>query len=119
MFSSANKGPFGVWVRKTKFDNEELSAYKVGSIGKYDVVDIKRKGRYRVEVFFKHREEANRFLVDRSLKEEHKLVAFLPGHRKIRTGIVKGIPVEFTEADIRRGYEGKFKIEETKRMKKK
>ena len=120
-FDPGNKGPYGVWVKKAKFDSDGLSAYKVGSIlfEKYDVVDIKRKGRYRVEVLFKHREEANRFLADGTMRKDHDLVAFFPGHRKMRRGIVKGIPVDFTEDDIVRGYEGNFEIEAVKRMKKK
>ena len=117
-FKPNNYGPYGVWVKKIQSDNNELNAYKVGSIvfKKYKhIVDMKKKGKFRAEIMFSNRSEANKMLVDNDLKN-HNLEAFIPGFRKIRKGIINGIRIELSEADILQSCESEVEIHIVKRL---
>lgn len=117
-FDVNNKGPYGVWIKKITMDDKELSAYKVGSIlykSYKNIIDIKRKNKYKVEVILKSREEANLLLTDNSLRQ-YNLEPFLPGFRKQRKGIAKRIPLDLSDEDIMAGCESEIEILEIKRL---
>lgn len=102
IFTSNNKGPYGVWVRKVNKDDTELNAYKVGSIvfPRYkNIEQIKKRDRYRVEIFFKTREEASEFLRDKELVKEN-LQPFLPEHRVKRKAVVRGMDTDINVSEI-------------------
>ena len=64
-----------------------------------DIVNIKKRGNFKVEIIFKNRHEANRILKDETLKK-FNLETFIPGFRKIRKGIIEGVPTNLSEEDI-------------------
>ena len=80
-----------MWIRKIKTDNNDLSSYKVGSViykNYKEIIDIKRRRKFKVEILFKSRQEANKILIDKEL-QKHNLKAFIPGFKKVRKGIIR------------------------------
>lgn len=117
-FKADNLGPFGVWIKKIKDDNQELSAFKVGSIifKKYrQVIDIKNRGKFKTEILFKTRDEANRILKDQTLSS-HNLEAFIPGFRKTRKGLIKDVPLDISEDVIKEAIVSPVEVLEVKRQ---
>lgn len=117
-FSDDNKGPYGVWIKKKIEYNKPLSGFLAGSLiykTYRSVVSIKNKNRFKVEVIFKNREEANRFLKDKLL-EKKNLVAFVPGHHLTRKGIVRFVPLELSIEELIEGTESDVKILEISRL---
>ncbi|KAL7288553.1 hypothetical protein TKK_0017295 [Trichogramma kaykai] len=101
-FSQNNKGPYGVWIKKKFQDSRDLNAYQVGSViykSYHNVKDIKKRGKFAVEIIFQSKDEANRILKDQSLSK-HNWEAYFPGYRKVRKGLVKGISTEISEDDL-------------------
>lgn len=119
-YSEDNQGPFGVWVKKSSDDNNGLSAYVVGSIlfKEYrSIQSIKNKNKFKVEVIFKKKEEANHFLANKSgLQQKNNIESFVPGFRKSRKGIIKNIPVELDKDQILMGIESDAVVLDIKRL---
>ena len=118
LFTPINKGPYGVWLKKIKTDNNELNAYKVGSIlfKKYkNILDIRRKDKFKVEVMCKTIDEANRLIQDKELVN-YNLEVFIPGHRKSRKGLIKRIPVDISEEEILSSIESSVPVQEIRRL---
>ncbi|KAL7299951.1 hypothetical protein TKK_0007270 [Trichogramma kaykai] len=63
------------------------------------IKDIKKRGKFAVEIIFQSREEANKILKDQSLSQ-YNWEAYLPGYRKVRRGLVLGISIDITEDDL-------------------
>lgn len=120
-FKNDNFGPFGVWVKKITDNKHELTAYKVGCVvfkTYKSVIDIKNRGKFKVEILFKKRQEANKFLSDKSL-DKHNLEAFIPGFRKYRKGVVRGVDLDIPVKDIIESISSKVDVIDVRRMKKK
>ena len=101
LYTRANKGPYGVWVRKINKDDSELSVYKIGRVlyKSYKDFEVKRKNKFQSEILFKNFNEANKLLNDKSLVK-HNIECFLPKYRVERKGIVRHIPADIKEDDI-------------------
>ena len=118
LFTQVNKGPYRVWLKKIKIHNNELNAYKVGSIlfKKYkNILDIRRKDKFKVEVVCKTIDEANRLIQDKELVN-YNLEVFIHGHRKSRKGLIKRIPVDISEEEILSSIESNVPVQEIKRL---
>ncbi|KAL7292343.1 hypothetical protein TKK_0013946 [Trichogramma kaykai] len=114
-------GPYSVWIRSKVA--KEISQFKVGSLiyKKYpNITEICRRSRSKVEVILMSRTEANSLASDVSL-EKHDMEAYIPGFKKIRRGIIKGIDTEFTEEDLLEGIQvpGFIKIIGVRRLNRK
>ncbi|XP_058790945.1 uncharacterized protein LOC131664095 [Phymastichus coffea] len=117
-FKPDNQGPFGVWIKRKIESKEGLSAFKVGSVifKKYkNIIDIKNRGRFKVEILFSKREEANKILTDKSL-EAHNMETFIPGYRKFRKGVIRNVPLDLQEEDIKEAIVSPVGITEVKRQ---
>lgn len=113
-----DSGILSVWVKKIKSEGPELSAFKVGSIlykSYKNISDIRRRGKYNVEVICKNYIEANKIIDDDNLKP-HGPGTFVPGYRKIRKGIVRRIPLDLSEQEILNACESPVKHLEVKRL---
>ena len=115
--SSNNKGPYGVWIRKIKMDETELSAYKIGSIlyKNYTDFEVRRRNKFKSEILFKSFKDANKLLTDKSLAD-HNIECFLPNHRLQRRGIVRYIPTEFSEERIIQASKSSVKVVDARRL---
>ena len=80
-----------------------------------DIVNIKKRGNFKVEIIFKNRHEANRILKDETLKK-FNLETFIPGFRKIRKGIIEGVPTNLSEEDILKACKSDFRAYNVKRL---
>ncbi|XP_072935944.1 uncharacterized protein [Epargyreus clarus] len=61
---------------------------------------LKRIGRNRISMAFANYEDANKFVLS-PLLEQNKLKAFIPSFNVTRVGIVKGVPSEWSEEEIK------------------
>ncbi|XP_014235551.2 mediator of RNA polymerase II transcription subunit 13-like [Trichogramma pretiosum] len=115
-------GPYSVWVRST-VSNKEVSQFKIGSLvyRKYDSIkNICRRSRSKVEIIVTSRTQANTLANDTSFKK-HDLETYVPGFRRTRKGVIKGIDLEFSDEDILDGItcSGPMKVMEVRRMSRK
>ncbi|XP_023317041.1 uncharacterized protein LOC111694182 [Trichogramma pretiosum] len=100
-------GPYSVQVRSL-IPNAEVSQFKIGSLVYKlypSIQEIYRRGRSRVEIIFLNREQANDLANNKSLRN-YNLEAYVPGFRKSRKGIIRGIDVDFSEDEILEGVKG-------------
>ncbi|KAL7304035.1 hypothetical protein TKK_0003501 [Trichogramma kaykai] len=103
-YKPTSKGPFSVWIRN-KTANKEVSHFNVDSLlyKTYSgIQEIFRRSRSKVEIIVLSRDQANKLANDQSLSD-HDLEAYVPGFRKTRKGIVRGIDVEFGEDQLMEG----------------
>lgn len=117
-YSEKDSGSFGVWIKKINLEGSELNAYKVGSILYKDypnIVDIRKRGKYNVEVMCKNYIDANAIIDDVNLKK-HGLETFVPVYKKFRQGIVKNIPVDISEQSILNACESPAKVMDVRRL---
>jgi len=113
-FLEDNKGSFTIWIQlDVTRDNynqnqtKSLSPFKVGKLicKKYkNILYICSKTRSRVEVNFKDHLEANKLLNDSDIKGNN-LIAYIPGFRLSRKGLIKSIDEDISEEEI--GYFGR------------
>lgn len=118
-FLPNNKGPYCVTITYSKqhSGNYNLNAFKVASIlyKKYNFDDIVKKSKSQVEIIFKDRNEANEFLEDDFLTA-HDLEIFVPIHRQMRKGLIRGVSTDLPEKLILENIESKYKVCEVKRL---
>uniref|UniRef100_A0ABD2XP87 Uncharacterized protein n=1 Tax=Trichogramma kaykai TaxID=54128 RepID=A0ABD2XP87_9HYME len=115
-------GPYSVWVRST-VSNKEVSQFKIGSLvcRRYDSIkNICRRSRTKIEIIVTSRTQANALANDTSFKK-HDLETYVPGFRRTRKGVIKGIDLEFSDQDILDGIicSGPMKVMEVRRMSRK
>lgn len=119
-YNDKDSGVISVWIKKINTDGDDLSAYKVGSIlykNYKDIVDIRKRGKFTVEVVCKNYVEANKIIDDKNLKSSG-LETFVPGYRKVRKGIVRNIPTDINVQEILNSCESSAKVLDVKRLNK-
>lgn len=118
-FHPNNKGLFGVWVKKLKPDDTEMSPHSVGRhvFGKYDIREVLRRGDFQAEILFNKRDEANQFLKDAVRNAKCNLIAFTPDHRIKRQGVIKGISTELSVEDIMLGISSEKEVLDIEKLK--
>jgi len=80
-----------------------------------DIVEIRKTGRSRVLVEMRNQEAANRLVTNEQLLI-HKLKAFIPTHRVLRTGIIRDVPQDFSIETLRKFTLSPSKILEVHRL---
>lgn len=96
-------GPYVVFVQN--LDNSYLHPLKFGnflfkkSSLSIKPISIKPENRYKISLTFDNYISANEFVKSCFVKE-HKLKAFVPSYKVIKSGLVRDIPLELTESDI-------------------
>lgn len=99
---------FGQFLKKNSFKN-----IIVGS--------LKRIGRNRITIEFRNYQDANAFL-NSPLLEQNNYKAFIPTFSITRMGVIRGIPVDWSEDDIMNNIEipsGCGKVIKVRRLKRK
>ncbi|XP_058808592.1 uncharacterized protein LOC131674101 [Phymastichus coffea] len=117
-YSNAHKGPFHVWVKYSLSTDKPFDIYKIGKIvaNKYrTVIEVKRDGRSKGLIIFRDREEASRSLNDTAFND-NGLSTFIPGFKKIRKGVLKGIPVDYDTKELHGAIECESKVIEVTRL---
>lgn len=102
-YSIKAKGPFAVWVKPTTPSDNPLNIYSIGKIvcGNYKtVLEVKKDGRYKGIIIFQCRDEANFSLTDKKFTQRG-LTTFIPDFKKTRKGVIKGIPIELSEDELK------------------
>ena len=98
-YSEYSNGPFLIWVKNMETSSSTFNIYKVGKIVmKYykTVKEVKKDGRFKGIIIFKDREEANKALLD-SIFKDNNMVTFVPGFKKMRKGVLRGIPIDICQ----------------------
>lgn len=128
-YNKTDAAPFIVHIQKiTESDssNSILHPVSFGRVLKQNNVkniingSLKKIGRNKVSVSFSEFEDANLFMENLALKEKYKV--FIPTFNVTRMGVIKGVPLDWTEEDIIKDMStpiGCGKIIKVRRMKRK
>jgi len=87
----------------------------LSQISPRDIVEIRKTGRTRVIAEMRNQEAANRLISNDQLSA-HKLKAFIPAYRVLRTGIVRDVPQDFSLDKLRESMTSQVKILEIHRL---
>jgi len=121
LYSTSDSPPYLIHVYSTADEAPSGSAYPLlisrtlSQLAYADIKEIKKIGKGKVLVEMKSAKAANKLIQDPNL-EKHKLKAFVPLYRTIRSGIVRDIPQYLEEADILQFLDSPFKVIEVKRL---
>jgi len=74
-----------------------------------DISEIKKVGYSKLLVQFNSREAANNLIHNPILKSKN-LIAFIPLFRTSRQGIIRNVPLDLSEDDIKLGLDSPFEI---------
>lgn len=80
-----------------------------------DIIEIKKSGHSRVSVHFKNYDTANN-LINNPILKLKKLTAFIPISRTYRNGIIRGVPLELSEEEIKEGIQSPYTITSIRRL---
>jgi len=80
-----------------------------------DILEIKKVGRGKVQVFLKSFDAANKLASNSSLAS-HNLKAFVPSYRILRAGIIRDIPQDFSPDILKEVISSPLKIIEIHRL---
>lgn len=129
-YQASDAAPYNVHVqRKIVSLNDNITLHPV-TFGRFlktnsfkNIVDgsLKRIGRNRVSLSFSKFEDANSF-IDNPLLESHGYKAFIPSFNITRMGIVRGVPVEWLDDEIKENITVPFRcgpILKVRRLKRK
>lgn len=129
-YQASDAAPFVVNVqRKVMSPNDNVTLHPV-MFGRFlktnsfkNIVDgsLKRIGRNRVSLSFSNFEDANSF-IDSPMLDKHDYRAFIPSFNITRMGIVRGVPVEWSEEEIKENINVPFRcgpILKVRRLKRK
>ncbi|KAJ2951732.1 hypothetical protein O0L34_g13897 [Tuta absoluta] len=118
-YKESDTGPFIVHVVKEGESDQQVHPIMFGKlifslkIKNIKMGGIKKIGRNRLSIEFENPFGANEFLKNDTLGKS-KYRCFIPSYNVTRLGVVKGLPIEFTEEDIIEnitlpyGYSGKI-----------
>lgn len=87
----------------------------ISQIAYNDVSEIRKIGRGKILVELKSASAANN-LVKSPLLNAHKLRAYIPTYRTLRTGVIRDIPTDISEEIIKKYIESPFKVIEVHRL---
>lgn len=80
-----------------------------------DIMEIKKIGRTLVMAELRSFSAANKLVEDPSLTT-HKLRAFIPAYRTIKSGIIRDIPIDLSDDIIKQNIESSYKIIDINRL---
>ena len=115
----AFKGPYVIVVENT--DGTPLHDLKLGKLmftnnSINDVLKIDHSGRQRVSITFKNASSANDFL-SHPLLARNNMRAFIPQQLVKRVGVIRNIPIDVSEEDIKNNIQSWYKILAVERLK--
>jgi len=87
----------------------------LSQISPRDIVEIRKNGRNRVIVEMRTLDSANRLISNEQLSV-HKLKAFIPLHKVLRTGIIRDVPQDFTLEMLKESTSSVVRILEIHRL---
>ncbi|XP_058789684.1 uncharacterized protein LOC131663341 [Phymastichus coffea] len=118
-YSDSVKGPFHVWVKYSAPSDKPFDIYKVGKVVYHDgyksIIEVKRDGRSKGLIIFRNRDEANKSLTDSNFSN-HGLTASIPSFKKIRKGVLKGVPIDHDVEDLKSAIKCESKVIEVTRL---
>jgi len=109
-YSNSDRPPFILQVQPVE-DSEIASLHPLhmSRIFSRDIVEIRKTGRSRITAKMRNQEAANRLISNEQLLQ-HKLKAFIPTYRVLRTGIVRDVPQDFPLDRLRESMTSSIKI---------
>lgn len=81
----------------------------ITNIARNDIKETKKLSRGKISVELKSATAANNLIQSELLKVQN-LRAFIPAFKKIRIGVVKGVPTDLSEKEIKEATESPFQI---------
>lgn len=107
-YAHSDKGPFVVYIYPTNPGFREVAhplqvCIVVSNIAYNDIYEVKKIGVGKVMAELKTASAANN-LINSPLLASHKLRAFIPSYRVLRTGVIKDIPSSFDENYLNRSW---------------
>lgn len=124
-YSLSDPGPFRVFLESTDDNIKRLHPMKVGKIiftslprYKHLINDISSVGLKKVKIEMNSFEAANNFVMEKSLIS-YNLSAYIPLFYTTKSGIVRDIPVEISEEELRNDIRCEFPILDIFRFNKK
>jgi len=119
-YNSSDRPPFILQVQPVE-DSEIASLHPLhmsrilSQISPRDIVEIRKTGRSRIIAEMRNQEAANRLISNEQLTQ-HKLKAFIPTYRVLRTGIVRDVSQDFSLDRLRESMTSSIKILEIHRL---
>jgi len=119
-YNNSDRPPFIIQVQPV--DDSDVTSFHplhisriLSQISPRDIIEIHKTGRSRVIAEMRNQEAANRLIANDQLVL-HKLKAFIPTHRVLRTGIVRDVPQDFSLERLRESMTSTTKILEIYRL---
>ncbi|KYN19123.1 hypothetical protein ALC57_08549 [Trachymyrmex cornetzi] len=121
-YGKTDHAPFIVHIHAkiehiTESSYEVMMKRQVSRIISSGLCSIKKIGRGKIAVEMRNFYFANALASNKDL-DKHGLFAFIPLHRTVRSGIIRGIPTSITDQDLRSDLRSTSKIIEIKRLNK-
>lgn len=118
-YSENNAGPYDVHIQHTSNPKSQLHLLflerTVCELGIEDILEIKKIVFSKVSIYFKSRDAANALINDKkqSVKD---LEGFIPPFRISRKGIIKDVPLDFTDQQILHNITSPIKVVAVNRL---
>ncbi|KAL7296761.1 hypothetical protein TKK_0010170 [Trichogramma kaykai] len=121
VYSANAKGPYSILVKYREFSNKPLNIYSIGKIvhNLYrSVIEVKKDGRFRGQVIFRDRDEPNLSLTDGKFGL-HGLYTYIPSNKQSRKGVIKNIPTDLSDMELKSALKSDIAISQVTRLNKK
>ncbi|KMQ84221.1 hypothetical protein RF55_18156, partial [Lasius niger] len=115
-------GPFDVFVQSNSKESTSLYLITVGrclsASTKQDIIEIKKLGYSKVLIQMKTREAANK-LINNPILKAKALTVYIPTFRTTRQGIIRNVPLDITEEEVKTEIISPFDIAKVRRLNRK
>lgn len=121
-YGSNYQGPFDVFVQSNSKESTSLYPITVGrclsASTKQDIIEIKKLGYSKVLIQMKTREAANK-LINNPILKAKALTVYIPTFRTTRQGIIRNVPLDITEEEVKTEIISPFDIAKVRRLNRK
>ena len=113
-YNDKHSGPFKVFIERKKTEEESNNNSKLPSLSPFEISKIiipifgndsiqviDRAGYGKIKVIFYNVAHANKILLQKEILDSHKLKAYIPNSLTTKQIIVKGVPVDITDEELK------------------
>lgn len=115
LYTEHDRAPFFVILEKDDINEINVSRYLIKE-GIDEIEEVRKLGRNRVRVKAANTTAANAVLTNDTIKSTHQINAFIPNQFVRTIGIVRGVPLDMTIAELAESYSSTVPIESLERL---